>query len=190
MSASRRVKSALFRKTIYSMVNISQIYKSCRTIALATLIIVVNIPCGALSAQLSTPDEVVWHWFNKCGDAKKLTVEITLNNKSIYKSSFPICQLRRGDISYDPDPKRLVFILEKAEKQSLFGELKDESLEGNIWKAGGDSNYIILGVSFSAKKRVWLNTLHIAYPDKASNSVMANDLIIDTYPEHGRVERK
>ncbi len=148
------------------------------------------MPWSAQAAQSSTPDEVVWHWFNKCGDSKILIVEITLNNKTIYKSSFPICQLWRGDIPHEPEQKRLVFFIDKAEKQSLFGEPKDARVEGNIWKSGGDPDDIILGVSFDTKERIWLNKLHIAYPERATKSKLTRGLMIKTYPEQRSAERK
>jgi hypothetical protein len=157
---------------------------------LAALVIVVSFTCPALAVQLSSPDEVVWNWFSKCSDIKSLTIEITHNDKILYKSSFPICQLRRRDIPVELGQKRLVFFLEKSEKRSFLGEPKGVRIEGNIWKAGGDPDAIILSVSFDTKERVWLNTLHIAYPEKASKSVLARGLVIKTYPGQRITERK
>jgi hypothetical protein len=155
--------------------------KSYRTIVLVVLVAMMNAPWSASAAQLSTPDEVVWDWLDQCDNSKTLTVEITFDNKTIYKSSVPICRLRRGDIQVERKQKRLVFFLEKEEKKSLFGEPKEARVEGNIWKAGGEPDAIILGVSFATKERIWLNTLHLAFPEKASWSELSRNLYIQTY---------
>ena len=63
-----------------------------RHIVFVAFISVLFVPWSALAVQLSTPDEVVWHWFNKCNDAKTLTVEVIRNKETIYKKSFSICQ--------------------------------------------------------------------------------------------------
>jgi hypothetical protein len=153
----------------------------------AALALVASVPCPVFSTTLSTPDEVVWHWFGQCSDARGMTAEVTLDSKVLYTSSFPICQMRRGDIPAEAEQRRLVFFLEK-EKRSFFGEAKAKRLEGNIWEAGGDPKDIILGVSFATKDRIWLNTLHFVDPHKSSRSVLAKGLVIKTFPAQRRVQ--
>lgn len=161
--------------------------KSYRAIVLVLFVALMCAPLLALAAGMSTNDEKVWHWFDPCNDSKTLTIEITLNNKTLYKSSVPICRLRRGDIPIDREEKRLAFTLNKKEKVSLFGEPAEARVEGNIWKAGGDPDDIILGVSFTTKERIWLNTLHLAFPKKGSWSELSRNLVIQTYPESAAI---
>src|SRR5437879_1085397 len=146
-------------------------------------------PLGAGSQTLPLPSEqIVWHWFGECSEANLITAEVLLNGKSIYKSSFPICRMRRGDIQPKPQQRILYFFFQE-ETKSLFGEPQAQQIEGNIWEAGGEHNSIILGVSFSTKDRIWLNTLHNADPEKASESALTTGLTMKTYPAKGRAKK-
>src|SRR5437773_12524723 len=79
-------------------------------------------PLGAGSQTLPPPSEqVVWHWFSECSEAKLITAEVLLNGKSIYKSSFTICRMSRDDIQPEPQQRILEFFLQE-ETKSLFGE--------------------------------------------------------------------
>jgi len=57
-----------------------------------------------------------------------------------------------------------------------------DTIEGDIWQAGGEEDALILGVSFSTKKQVLLNTLHIARPDKQSSSELDTGIFITSDP--------
>lgn len=39
---------------------------------------------------------------------------------------------------------------------------RTDSIAGDIWQAGGESDALILGVSFDSTRQVLLNTLHVA----------------------------
>jgi hypothetical protein len=148
----------------------------------AVIALIVSFPCAALSAPSSNQeDTVVWHWFSQCSDAKHITIEVTQDSKIIYTSSFPICHVRRGDIMPEPKQRLLSFVLD-SKKHRYFGAKKGARLEGNIWEAGGDPDDIILGVSFDTKEQVFLNSIFILYPDKPSQSELAKDLVIKTFP--------
>jgi hypothetical protein len=57
-----------------------------------------------------------------------------------------------------------------------------DSIEGDIWQAGGEPDALILGISFDTGKQILLNTLHIANPGKQTSSQLDKDLFITTYP--------
>jgi len=57
-----------------------------------------------------------------------------------------------------------------------------DSIEGDIWQAGGEPDALILGISFDTSKQILLNTLHIARPDKQTSSELDKGLLIITYP--------
>ena len=57
-----------------------------------------------------------------------------------------------------------------------------DSIEGDIWEAGGDPDDLILGISFDTGKQVLLNTLHVARPEKQTSSKLDKGLFITTYP--------
>lgn len=156
--------------------------KLSKTFVAILAVLIVVFPYVVQSAQLSLSDEVVWHWFGNCSDAKIVSVEIILKGKVTYKSSFPMCQMRRGDIPLEAVQRQLVFSLEK-ESLSIFEESTNERLEGRMWEAGNEAGALILGVSFDSKDRKLLNTKHIVQPDRTEIHVVATGLIIKTYPE-------
>jgi hypothetical protein len=43
-----------------------------------------------------------------------------------------------------------------------------ESIEGNVWRAGADSDAVLFGISFVARGIVLLNTIHIAALDTST----------------------
>ena len=150
--------------------------------------LIASLPCTTRSAPMSTNKEVVWHWFSQCSAAKIITIEVSLDSKTVYKSSFSICQTVRGDIRPEPMQRRLIFFPKKT-SPSILGEPKSERLEVNIWEAGEDPNDIVLGLSFTTKQRIWLNSLHIVEPDKLSRSVLAKGLVVSTYPAQSNAPR-
>lgn len=108
-----------------------------------------------------------------------------LKFKIIYCEFYPLCVMHRSEIEPEQPQKILEFHFEADSK--TFSEMKGSGrhVEGNIWKAGSDPGFILLGVSFQATdedNRVLLNTIHIAPPDEASQSMLANGLVIKTYP--------
>jgi len=108
-------------------------------------------------------------------------MQVTLNGKRIYSTSFGICHV--SNYSQPMKHQRtLVFRIAGGHK-SLFGEPRQEALEGNVWQAGRDTNDILLGVSFAGPKRVWCNSLHILNPDRASRTILAHGLVVLTEPQ-------
>jgi hypothetical protein len=66
--------------------------------------------------------------------------------------------------------------------RSFFGERQAESLKGNIWEAGKDEKFVILGVSFSGPKRVWRNSIHYVDPDGKAETRIARGVVFRTRP--------
>ena len=131
-------------------------------------------------ASISSPDEVVWHWFGDCRNGKTMGAEVILGGKRIYATSFSICPMRRTQI--EAEKRILEFYFEVPAR--IFGEefkaIGTQRIEGNIWEAGSERDAIVLGVSFSTRDRVLLNTLHFAYADRASEAELAKALVIKT----------
>src|SRR5215813_6193267 len=115
---------------------------------------------GRLPA-VSASDGVVWQWFDACASGAKMRVNVLHQGKSLYATSFPACARRRSDEPIAPKQKILLFRFK--ERAALFGEefrgLGTPDIEGNIWRAGGDGNAILLGVSFVAGDHILLNTI-------------------------------
>jgi len=103
-----------------------------------------------------------------------------LGEKVIYRSSFPVCPI--GDRSEEVD-KRVAFSLKGGHVfQGEYRTTPTQTIEGNIWQAGTDPGTILFGISFSTKKQVLLNTIHIAKPGKVSVSEIDPGLTVRTFP--------
>src|SRR5437773_12266338 len=79
-----------------------------RLLSPVSALVLALVPVSA-SGQASTSarDEVVWHWFGDCAGGDSLVLEVTLDGRSIYGSTFPICRLRRGAIKPEPQQRLL-----------------------------------------------------------------------------------
>jgi len=130
-------------------------------------------------SQTQATEEPVWGWFQNCPKDKALGIEVKRNGIIIFHSSFPICKMPRAD----HEMKILAFSF-KGEQDYLaeYHTSPTENIEGNIWLAGGDSDALILGVSFSTKKKILLNTLHVAKPNEISTSEIDRGIVIRTFP--------
>jgi hypothetical protein len=111
-------------------------------------------------------------------------IEVVLNGKPIYRSSFPICPI--GDRSKEAD-KRIVFSFKGGHIfQGEYHTTPAETIQGNIWQAGTDPGAILFGLSFSTKKQVLLNTIHVAKPGKVSESEIDPGLKVRTFAISGK----
>jgi hypothetical protein len=141
--------------------------------------VLLSVPAVA-QQTLSHPEtpEVVWVWSKQCDGNHKLGVTVILDRKVLYRGVLPICHRNReaenGRVSFHFAGGHLF--------QGKYHTRSTDSIEGDIWQASGDSDALILGVSFDTKKQVLLNTLHIAAPDKPSSSELDKGLFITTHP--------
>jgi len=144
--------------------------------------------------EIQPSDEIVWHWFSQCPKADTMCVEILLQNKIIYKTSFPVCAKYRNNIKSNESTKVLKYYFkadcnifktgEDAYLDSLFRSFGIQRIEGNIWEAGKDTNEILLGISFIAKNQILLNSIHFAMHDYIYTSEQAKGLFVKTYLLH------
>jgi hypothetical protein len=150
--------------------------------AKSTLLFVAVLLIGAAVAQQTTSrqgtPEVVWTWSKQCIATDKLGVTVRLDRKVLYRGVLPICLGSR-----DAENGRAEFHFAGGHLfQGEYRTRSTESIEGDIWQAGGERDALILGISFQTKDQVLLNTLHIARPDKQTSSELDKGLLISTYP--------
>jgi hypothetical protein len=151
----------------------------------ATSVISAAVLGDVEARKTSSSDDIVWHWSNKCLDRKLVTAELVLDGTIVYTSDIPICHVRRSNIK--PEARQTILKFTFQEKaRSLFGETQGVRLEANLWEAGGETGTILLGVSAMSKDQVLLNAMHIASPDEATQTELAQGLIIKTYPALAR----
>jgi hypothetical protein len=133
--------------------------------------------------QTSLPSEVkegpVWGWFQNCPEDRALGLEVKRNDVVIFRSSFPICKMPRAD----HENKVVAFHFKGGQPyHAEYHTNPSEDIEGNVWLASGDSDALVLGFSFSTRKRILLNTLHVAKPDSRSTSEIDRGIVVTTFP--------
>jgi hypothetical protein len=129
-------------------------------------------------------NEVVWHWFAACASGDSLILEIRLDGQGLYSATFPICQVRRGDIKPDPQQRLLAFRFAGTPRRfgTRYPSTVTQPIAGNVWEARRDRDAIRLGVSFATEHQVLLNTVHVARPQGAARSEQIRGLVITTRP--------
>jgi hypothetical protein len=111
-------------------------------------------------------------------------IEVLLNGKMIHRSSFPICPISdRSDWKTERQQKIVAFYFKGGKAfQGEYRTTPTQTIEGNIWQAGNDPGVILIGVSFSTKKQVLLNTIHVAKMGSESTSEFDHGFIVRTFP--------
>lgn len=145
------------------------------------LFFVALFPASAVNQELSmqqkAPD-VVWTWSKQCSTKLQLNVSVRLDGKVLYQGFIPICRGVR-----DGEDGRVDFGFSSSHLfDRQYRARKTDTIEGNIWQAGGETDALILGVSFATKKQSLLNTLHVASPDRKTSTELDKGLYITTYP--------
>ena len=152
--------------------------KTCLAPAMLGIMIAVTLASPATAVTAPKAD-AVWDWYARCSSPKQIRIEVSLHSKRIYGTTFGIC---RTNYPQPMKPQRTLVFKIAGPHRSLFGEPRTETLEGNVWQAGRDRDGIVLGVSFAGPNQIWLNSLHILDPNKASETVLARGLIVRTQP--------
>lgn len=139
-------------------------------------------------ASQVTGDRPVWFWFATCG-GPLMTLEVQLDSRVVHKSTFPLCRSQREAMARQGQDGRLEFRLIPGRNVVWSGyrdtderTAANEEIDVNIWEAGADPDTMTLGVSVVAGERIVMNTVHIAPPDKRSESAIATGLVVRTYP--------
>lgn len=154
---------------------LSKIVAKCALLFLAVLI---AAPAVAQPSSVAEKSDVVWTWSKRCNDDYKLGVKVRLEGKVLYRGVLPLC---RGNRNAEDGRVKFHF----AGGHTFQGEYrtrKTDSIEGDIWQAGGEPDALILGISFDTGRQVLLNALHIAKPEKQASSELDKVLFVTTYP--------
>jgi hypothetical protein len=154
------------------------------------VLVLVIVP-SLLSPQESyAAPKRLWSWFGDCSPKKYVGLEVALSRKVIYRSSFPVCPIDDYSESVkdllsargSPD-RKLVFSFKGGHVfQGEYRTTAAQTIEANVWQSGTDPGVILLGLSFSTKKQVLLNTVHVAQVDKEFTSEIDRGLTVRTFP--------
>lgn len=124
------------------------------------------------------PSDQVWVWSKQCDGKHKLAVTVHLDGKAIYHGVLSVC---RGDRNQEDG--RLRFHLTGGHIfEHEYRTRSSDSIEADLWQAGGDEDAVILGVSFSTNKQTLLNTLHVAQVNIQATSELDKGITITTDP--------
>ena len=147
-------------------------------VLIATMLTTIAVAQEPTSRPETT--ESVWIWSRQCNGDRKLGVTVHLRRKVLYRGVLQICRGSRED-------GRAQFHFGGGHFfQGEYRTQSTDSIEGDLWQAGGETDALILGISFNTGKQILLNTLHIAKPDMQTSSELDKGLSITTYPLRAR----
>ena len=153
------------------------------TVAVALAITLTPAPVSG-QASSSARSDLVWHWFGDCATGDSLVLDVRFDGQPIYTSTFPVCKMRQSQIKPEPQQRLLSFQFDALPKRFRASnrETEPEAIECTMWEAASESNAIRLGVSFSKKHQVLLNTHHPARIDIETRTERVRGLLIKTRP--------
>jgi hypothetical protein len=150
--------------------------------------VLIGCVLAAIVRPVASQEQHVWFWFANCG-AGTLILEIKLDGTLLYKSTIPICQATRDSADSRGESKKISFLVRprRAIKWSGYQDADVTTKAGrplnmDLWQSGADPGDLLLGVSVSDSHSIYMNTIHIAYPEKPSSTEIAEGLVISTHP--------
>lgn len=148
-----------------------------RALWFITILLTATAVAQQPTSRRETP-EVVWTWSKHCDGTQKLGVTVRLDRKVLYRGVLPICHGSRN-----AEDGRVEFHFEGGHLfQGEYRTRSTDSIQGDIWQAGGEPDALILGISFYTKNQILLNAVHIARLDRQTSSELEKGLFITTYP--------
>ena len=137
--------------------------------------------------------DTVWVWNAECHDPSIIAIRVRLDTTTLYRSSMPICHWERRfekeKSSFRFTPRRaLVWYGYRSDEGDSTKDLGDTTaantpFEVDLWQAGGEVDAIELGVTADAPDGLHMNTVHILWPSKRSQTMLAAGLMLETWPE-------
>ena len=119
-----------------------------------------------------------------------MKLEVRLDQKIIFATSFPVCRLADADAEKGYENKRLKFsfkagrpIVWKGYRDDQPASTAGQNIDCDIWMAGADPTAVIIGISFSRPDTILMNTLHIAVPSEKKSSEIEDGLVVLTFPQ-------
>jgi hypothetical protein len=152
-----------------------------------------TLGAAALHAQVH---DTVWVWNEKCYHPSMIAIRVRLDGANLYRSSIPICRwerrLEKGKSTFRFTPSRaLVWYGYRSDESDSTKDVGDTTaantpFEIDLWQAGGEVDAIELGVTADAPDGLHMNTIHMLWPGKGSQTTLAPGLVLETWPERSR----
>jgi hypothetical protein len=157
-----------------------------RTLLALIFLCCVSLVCKAAETSSASSEGSVWYWQSK-GDGQKMKLEVQLQSKTIFTTTFSVAQASRSAIPKKSYARKIRFSF-KPEQSIVWKGYRDEDfvspakqrIECDIWMASADSNMVILGVSFARPDTILMNTVHLASPTTEARSEITDGLVVVT----------
>ena len=139
------------------------------------------VPHGALAQRHVSSADSVWV-AGACTAGRRLRVEVGYANLTrsgyIYRTDINICRRERTQI---PQVHwRFAFTPPGRIHWSNDSTAAGESISGDIWQAGGESDALELGLVMLAHGRILVNTIHLASASGFSTTPIDDGLVMRT----------
>lgn len=161
------------------------------TLSLLPILLAIGFLPGARAQE-----DPVWFWFATCG-GPAMTLEVQLDGRTLYKSTFPLCRAVRKSPASQGQTARVEFHLHPGRAIRWSG-YRDEpettkpgqTIEADLWQAGADPDALLIGISFSSRSTIYMNTILVAHPHRRDETTLAKGLVVTTYPAAAAPRRK
>lgn len=138
-------------------------------------------PHDAIAQTRSNPGDTVWV-AGACTAGRSLRVEVGYADVTIYghiyRTDVTICRRERSEILHTH--WQFAFTPSVRVSWSNDSTAPGESISGDIWQAGGESDALLLGVVMVAHGRILVNTIHAASPSGFSTTPIDDGIVVRT----------
>ena len=155
----------------------------------------VGAPLATKALRAQAPN-IAWVWSTHCRTPTYIAISLRLDGRTLYRGSIPICRWEKrfmnGQLQFRFTPGRpLVWYGYRSDADDSTQGPGDTTaastpFHADLWEAGGERDYILLGFAASARDGIHMNAIHFVYPDRASSTTMATGLVLETRPETRR----
>ena len=159
---------------------------------LLAAVILVVISFMTICASQAQEHDIVWVWNAKCPAPTNVTLDVSLDGKTVYATTLRLCrwerQFENGKASFRFVPKRtLIWYGYRSDEENGKVDPGDPTpagtpLQVDFWQAGGESDAIELGYDVTAGNVIHMNSIHILSPTETSTTIMAPGLVLKTWP--------
>jgi len=165
------------RLKLAARVNCGMNSSSARRSLQAAVLIGLVTPLNAVAqARLSSGDSV---WVAAgCTRGRTLRVEVRVADTTIARTDLTIC---RGERAKEPHvPWEFAFAPSRSVIWSNDSTAPGESIAGQIWQAGGESDALLLGVVLVAHNQILVNSIHVASPSGSASTPVDDGVVVRT----------
>jgi hypothetical protein len=131
--------------------------------AVRTILLLIA-PALCVHAHASTVREA-----RPCRTDSGIDLKITLDRKPVYHGVLAACPEMLPESLRERYTRATFFF--RPTRSLEWDDVRTPAratIEGNVWRAGADTDAVLLGISFMTRDRVLLNTIHIASLDTST----------------------